>query len=302
MIPCCCWPTPSTESWRIGSGTAWPVWAASGRTPNPGREARACWTLSRRYGDAGRSTHISRAAKELSCSSSEIMDTGWLWHTRLKLSELKVELSCQLFYFVILKLVDRPSLIMDRDSKAWRMKEWSAGKQKSIISSIITLDWKKWTQIPILCCKKMNIHFLFKKLLDYWNYCTKCVLLSLLKKKKNSISYQLYTMQPTVKSNPISLVVGVYISITQSNQTLRLWTVYLFHQPRDGCRCVSARLKMAPMFKNNKKLRRFYGSEKNWAFITTVEKAQCYARPEVKKKKNEGSTYLQFTTTWMHSS
>lgn len=57
MIQCCCWPIPSTESWKIGSGTAWPVWAASGRTPNRGREARVCWILSKRYENAEENTH-----------------------------------------------------------------------------------------------------------------------------------------------------------------------------------------------------------------------------------------------------
>lgn len=57
MIQCCCWPIPSTESWKIGSGTAWPVWAASGRTPNRGREARVCWILSKRYENTEEITH-----------------------------------------------------------------------------------------------------------------------------------------------------------------------------------------------------------------------------------------------------
>lgn len=47
--PSCCWPTPSTRSWRTESGTAWPASPASGRTRNPGKEDGPCWKPSRRY-------------------------------------------------------------------------------------------------------------------------------------------------------------------------------------------------------------------------------------------------------------
>lgn len=46
---CFCWPTPSTGSWRTGNGTAWRVFRASARAPNPGRVASLCWIPWRRY-------------------------------------------------------------------------------------------------------------------------------------------------------------------------------------------------------------------------------------------------------------
>lgn len=49
MIQCCCWPTPSTGSWRTGNGTAWRVFRASARAPNRGRVASLCWIPWRRY-------------------------------------------------------------------------------------------------------------------------------------------------------------------------------------------------------------------------------------------------------------
>ena len=45
---CWCWPTPSTGSWKTGSGTAWPASTASRRPPSPGTEAGPCWRPSRR--------------------------------------------------------------------------------------------------------------------------------------------------------------------------------------------------------------------------------------------------------------
>lgn len=50
MTQCCYWPIPFTESWKTGSGTAWPASTASGRIPNHGRGGKACWTLWKRYG------------------------------------------------------------------------------------------------------------------------------------------------------------------------------------------------------------------------------------------------------------
>lgn len=88
MIQSYCWPIPSTESWRTGNGTAWPVWAASGRTPNHGREARVCWILSKRYKMVKKFTlcfFLSRLTGRCFTKCASIMCTWLLWWVYLSI-------------------------------------------------------------------------------------------------------------------------------------------------------------------------------------------------------------------------
>ena len=43
-----CWPTPSTGSWRTGSGTVWQASTVSASPPSHGTEGGLCWTQSKR--------------------------------------------------------------------------------------------------------------------------------------------------------------------------------------------------------------------------------------------------------------